>query len=168
MGHYFLDTQYPGWGDVAKNWRLKIQVWTNTYISISKSDHRHIINIRVGEHFLLCTSHQGYCCCCCNVQSALMAWPLVEELFLWLPLWNSCNLMRVDIWYIYLFTTFHGLRVKLDLIRLIFTIINYSMSMKSRPFLYSDSLYTVCSRSSDPFYYSNLLYEMGHYFLNTQ
>ena len=104
MGHYFLDTQYPGWGDVAKNWRLKIQVWTNTYISISKSDHRHIINIRVGEHFLLCTSHQGYCCCCCNVQSALMAWPLVEELFLRLPLLEPArypfrNPSQIRIWY---------------------------------------------------------------------
>ena len=27
---------------------------------------------------------------------------------------------------------------------------------------------TVCPRSSDPFYYSHLLYKMGHYFLDTQ
>ena len=26
----------------------------------------------------------------------------------------------------------------------------------------------MCPRSSDPFFYSNLLYEMGHYFLDIQ
>ena len=32
----------------------------------------------------------------------------------------------------------------------------------------SEEKYTACPRSSDPFYYSKLLYEMGHYFLDRQ